>query len=167
VQVAVKHFPGLGRVTQNTDTTAGVTDRTTTRSDAYLRPFRDVIKARAPFVMMSTAVYSRIDARGPAAFSRTVVTGLLRRDLGFRGVVISDDLGNARQVRRWTPGQRAVKFVGAGGDMVLTVDPGTARAMFAALRDRARTDAAFRRQVDAAALRVLRSKQAQGLLPRG
>jgi beta-glucosidase-like glycosyl hydrolase len=166
VQVAVKHFPGLGRVTQNTDTTAGVTDRTTTRTDAYLRPFRDVIRSGAPFVMMSTAVYSRIDARGPAAFSRTVVTGVLRHDLGFRGVVISDDLGNARQVQRWTPGQRAVKFVAAGGDMVLTVNPSTARAMFAALRDRARTDVAFRRAVDAAALRVLRSKQAQGLLPR-
>jgi beta-N-acetylhexosaminidase len=167
VQVSVKHFPGLGRVTKNTDTTAGVTDRTTTRGDAYLRPFAAAVDAGAPVVMMSTAVYSRIDPKAPAAFSRTVVTGVLRGDLGFRGVVISDDLGNARQVRRWTPGQRATRFVAAGGDLVLTVNPATARAMFAALRDRARTDAAFRKAVDAAALRVLRSKQAQGLLPRG
>jgi beta-N-acetylhexosaminidase len=167
VQVAAKHFPGLGRVTKNTDTTSGVTDRTTTRSSSYLRPFAQNVRAGAPFVMMSTAYYSRIDARQPAAFSRTVVTGILRGDLGFRGVVISDDLGNARQVARWSRGTRATRFVAAGGDMVLTVDPAAARSMFVALRDRARSDAAFRRQVDAAALRVLRSKQAQGLLPRG
>jgi beta-N-acetylhexosaminidase len=166
VQVAVKHFPGLGRVTGNTDVTAGVTDRTTTRTDRYLVPFARSIDAGAPFVMMSTAYYSRIDRANPAAFSRTVVTGMLRRDLGFRGVVISDDLGNARQVRRWTQGARATLFVAAGGDVVLTVDPGSARAMFAALRDQARSDPAFRRAVDAAALRVLRSKQALGLLPR-
>jgi beta-glucosidase-like glycosyl hydrolase len=167
VQTSVKHFPGLGRVTANTDTTAGVTDRTTTRTDRYLTPFARAVDAGAPFVMMSTAVYSRIDAARPAAFSRTVVTGVLRGDLGFRGVVISDDLGSARQVQRWTPGTRATRFVEAGGDLVLTVDPAAARPMFRALRDRARSDPAFRRLVDAAALRVLRSKQAQGLLPAG
>jgi len=166
VQTAVKHFPGLGRVTANTDTTAGVTDRTTTRTDSYLRPFARTVRAGAPFVMMSTAFYSRIDRANPAAFSRTIVTGILRGDLRFRGVVISDDLGSARQVRRWSPGTRATRFVAAGGDMVLTVDPATARSMFVALRDKARSDAGFRRQVVAAALRVLRSKQAQGLLPR-
>jgi beta-glucosidase-like glycosyl hydrolase len=166
VQVAVKHFPGLGRVTANTDTTAGVTDPTTTRTSSYLKPFARSIAAGAPFVMMSTAYYSKIDRRNPAAFSRTVVTGILRGDLRFRGVVISDDLGNARQVRRWSVGSRATRFVAAGGDMVLTVNPAATRSMFVALRDRARSDAAFRRQVDAAALRVLRSKQAQGLLPR-
>ncbi|HKG51908.1 MAG TPA: glycoside hydrolase family 3 N-terminal domain-containing protein [Actinomycetales bacterium] len=165
VQVAVKHFPGLGRVTANTDTTAGVTDRTTTRRSSDLQPFAASIKAGAPFVMMSTAYYSKMDARQPAAFSGTIVAGILRGDLGFRGVVISDDLGSARQVRRWSPGTRATRFVAAGGDMVLTVDPAVARSMFVALRDRARSDAGFRRQVDAAALRVLRSKQAQGLLP--
>jgi beta-N-acetylhexosaminidase len=167
VQVAAKHFPGLGRVTANPDVSAGVTDRTTTRTDSYLSPFARAIDAGVPFVMMSTAYYTRIDGRRPAAFSPTVVTGVLRGDLGFRGVVISDDLGNARQVRQWTPGTRATRFVRAGGDVVLTVNPSTARAMFKALRDRARSDPAFRRQVDAAALRVLRSKQAQGLLPRG
>ena len=164
VAVAVKHFPGLGRVRANTDTSSGVTDRTTTRTDPSLRPFREAIAAGAPMVMMSSAIYSRIDDDRPACFSPTVVTGLLRGDLGFDGVVISDDLGDARQVQRWSAGTRAVRLVAAGGDVVLTVDPDDAPAMYTALYAKAKGDRAFRAKVDAAALRVLRLKLAYGLL---
>ncbi len=164
VDATAKHFPGLGRVSQNTDTTVGVVDSVTTSDDAYLRPFRTAIAQGVPFVMMSTAVYARIDPSFPAAFSATIVTGLLRNRLGFRGVVISDDLGQARQVSGFTPGQRAVDFVEAGGDIVLTVSPGTVAPMIAALLQQARADPDFRNLVDAAALNVLRAKQARGLL---
>ncbi|MBE7188550.1 glycoside hydrolase family 3 N-terminal domain-containing protein, partial [Jatrophihabitans endophyticus] len=164
VDVTVKHFPGLGRVHGNTDTTAGVTDTTTTRHDSYLAPYAAAVKAGAPFVMMSTAIYRRIDPSHPAAFSRTIVTGMLRGDLGFRGVVISDDLGAARQVAKYSVGDRAVDFVKAGGDMVLTVDAGQAKTMTAALLKRARNNAGFEKKVNAAALLVLRAKQARGLL---
>jgi beta-N-acetylhexosaminidase len=165
VAATPKHFPGLGLVTGNTDTTAGVTDSTTTRNSPYLGPFRQAIAAGAPFVMMSSATYSRIDARNPACFSPTVINGMLRGDLGFRGVVISDDLGASRQVARWSPGSRATMFISAGGDMVLTVNPALAPAMAGALVARATASAPFRRQVDAAALRVLRAKASAGLLP--
>ena len=53
VAPSIKHFPGLGRVHANTDTSTGVTDRVTTRHDAYLAPFQTSIDAGAPFVMMS------------------------------------------------------------------------------------------------------------------
>ena len=165
VATTAKHFPGLGRVVGNPDVTSGVTDRTTTREDAYLEPFARAVEAGVPFVMMSTAYYSRIDPGRPAAFSPVVIGELLRGDLGFTGVVISDDLGGARQVAAWSPGQRALRFIGAGGDLVLTVDPTVLPAMYRAVLARARTDAAFRAQVDASARRVLRAKQAQGLLP--
>lgn len=160
----VKHFPGLGRVHGNTDLTAGVTDTVTTPDDAYLAPFRAAVRAGVPFVMMSTAIYARIDPGTPAAFSSRIVTGLLRGSLGFRGVVVSDDLGGAAQVADFSPGERAVRFVAAGGDLVLTVDAGQAGEMTAALVTRAKADPAFRRKVDAAALRVLQAKQRQGLL---
>ena len=96
----------------------------------------------------------------PAAFSHTIVTGMLRDDLGFGGLIISDDVGVAKQVADRSPGQRAVDFVAAGGDIVLTVDAGQAGEMTAALLAKARADPAFKRQVDAAALRVLQAKQA-------
>jgi beta-N-acetylhexosaminidase len=165
VAATTKHFPGLGRVIGNTDSTAGVTDSVTTRGSAYLGPFRQAIAAGAPFVMMSSAFYSRIDARNPACFSPTVITGMLRGDLGFQGVVISDDLGNARQVARWSAGSRATQFIAAGGDVVLTADPALAPAMAKAILARAESSVVFRDQVDRAALRVLRAKAAAGLLP--
>jgi beta-N-acetylhexosaminidase len=164
IDVTVKHFPGLGRVTGNTDVSSGVTDSVTTRHDAYLKPFRAAVRANVPFVMISTAIYSRIDPGVPAAFSRTIVTGMLRDDLGFDGLIISDDLGAAAQVSARSPGQRAVDFVAAGGDIVLTVDAGQAAEMTAALRAKANADPAFKQEVDAAALLVLQAKQARGLL---
>jgi len=165
VAATPKHFPGLGRVMGNTDTTAGVTDSITTRTSTYLGPFRQAIAAGAPFVMMSSAYYSKIDSNHPACFSRVVVTGMLRGDLGFQGVVISDDLGRAQQVARWSAGSRATQFIAAGGDVVLTVDPALAPAMAEAIAAKANSSASFRRQVDSAALRVLRAKAATSLLP--
>ncbi|MBB3045098.1 glycoside hydrolase family 3 N-terminal domain-containing protein [Nocardioides soli] len=166
VATAVKHFPGLGRVRANTDTSADVVDRVTRRHDPYLAPFQDAVDAGAPFVMMSTARYARLDPTQPAAFSPYVVTTMLRGDLGFEGVVISDDLAHARQVARVPPGRRALRFVAAGGDMVLTVDPAPLPAMYGAVLARARTHSGFRALVRAAALRVLTAKEREGLLPR-
>ena len=164
VATTAKHFPGLGRVRGNTDVSSGVTDRTTTRRDAALAPFARAIDTGVPFVMMSTATYALIDPRQPAAFSAVVIGQVLRGDLGFDGVVISDDLGSARQVASVPAGQRAVRFVAAGGDVVLTVDPLVLPAMQRALLARARSDPRFRAQVDAAATRVLTAKLRQGLL---
>jgi beta-N-acetylhexosaminidase len=164
VDAAVKHFPGLGRVTANTDVTAGVTDRVTRRGDPYLAPFAAAVKAGVPFVMMSTAIYAKIDPNRPAAFSKTVIGTVLRGDLKFRGVVISDDLGNAKQVAAWTPGARAVDFLRAGGDMVLTVNGSLLQPMYAAVLAKAQTDPVFRAQVNASALRVLTAKQKRALI---
>jgi beta-N-acetylhexosaminidase len=66
VATTVKHFPGLGRVTGNTDATSGVTDTVTTRTSAYLDPFRDGIAHHTELVMMSSAYYRRIDRASPA-----------------------------------------------------------------------------------------------------
>jgi beta-N-acetylhexosaminidase len=164
VDSSVKHFPGLGRVAGNTDLTSGVVDSVTTRHDAYLTPFSAAVRADVPFVLMSTAVYTRLDPQRPAAFSPTVVTGMLRQDLGFTGVVISDDVGKATQVQAYSLGERAVDFIAAGGDIVLTVVASQAGPMTAALIARAQRDPSFAQLVDAAALRVLEAKQARGLL---
>ncbi len=164
VSATLKHFPGLGRVTGNTDLTAnGTTDTTTTADDAYLEPFRAGIKAGADLVMVSSAVYAKLDPANPAAFSRPVVTGLLRETLGYGGVVISDDLGGAAAVAGTPAAERATRFVAAGGDIVLTGLPQTVPTMAGALRDKAAAEPGFATQVDAAATRVLDLKAKRGL----
>ncbi|MER5386844.1 glycoside hydrolase family 3 N-terminal domain-containing protein [Streptomyces sp. NPDC002688] len=167
VLATLKHFPGLGYVRGNTDTTAGVVDTVTTSNSANLTVFGSGIKAGAPFVMISSATYSKIDPNNRAAFSSTVIQGLLRKDLGFKGVVISDDLGNAVAVKSVSPGDRAVKFLSAGGDVVLTVEPNLIPAMTNAVRSRMTQSAGFRAQVDASVHRILNAKQKAGLLSCG
>jgi len=164
VDATAKHFPGLGQVTGNTDTTAGVTDTHITTTSAYLKPFAAAVTAHVPFVMISTAIYAKIDAREPAAFSPPIITGMLRKTMGFTGVVISDDLGAAKQVASFSVGSRAWRFVGAGGDIVLTVKAADAPAMIAAILARMKTSATFTKQVNASVMRVLTAKQARGLL---
>ncbi|MFD9495945.1 MULTISPECIES: glycoside hydrolase family 3 N-terminal domain-containing protein [unclassified Streptomyces] len=160
----LKHFPGLGYVRGNTDTTAGVVDSVTTRNSASVSTFDSGIKAGAPFVMISSATYSKIDSKNRAAFSSTVIQGMLRKDLGFKGVVISDDLGNAVAVKSVSPGDRAVKFLSAGGDVVLTVEPNLIPAMTKAVQSRMAQSTTFRDQVDQSVHRVLNAKQKAGLL---
>jgi beta-N-acetylhexosaminidase len=162
---AVKHFPGLGRVRANTDTTANVRDTTTAVDSPWLDPFRRAITAGIPVVMVSSAVYTKIDATQPAAFSRPVITDLLRKDMGFTGVVISDDLGRAVAVASVPAADRAVRFVAAGGDLVLTAAPAPAAAMLDGLVAKATADPTFASTVRAATRRVLTAKDALHLLP--
>jgi beta-glucosidase-like glycosyl hydrolase len=166
IAATVKHFPGLGRVTANTDTSSGVTDTQTTRYDSYVQPYADAVNQGVPIVMVSLAYYSKIDPNNPAAFSSTVINGMIRGDLGFTGVVMSDSLG-ATQVSPWAPADRALNFFNAGGDLALMNDPSLLPAMYNAVLAKANSDATFKSKVDASAMRVLTAKQNRGLLSQG
>ena len=164
VEPTVKHFPGLGRVTENTDVSAGVTDGITVRNDTYVAPFRDAVNAGVPWLMISNASYPRIDPNNMAPFSRIIVHDMVRGDLGFKGVIISDDICNAVQVSSVPVSQRGVLFLEAGGTMALCTNQGLMPQMYAGMVDAARTDPAFAATIDAAALLILQQKQAKGLI---
>lgn len=161
-----KHFPGLGRVTANTDTASGVTDSTTGRHDAFVAPFADAVRAGVPWVMLSNALYPAIDPRNNAVFSPAVIGGMLRGDLGFRGIVISDDMCDAAQLAGTPPEQRGADFLAAGGTMALCTNQQLAPRVWDGMVGRAKADPAFAAVVDAAALAVLEAKDRAGLLPR-
>ncbi|MEJ2865642.1 glycoside hydrolase family 3 N-terminal domain-containing protein [Actinomycetospora flava] len=162
VDATLKHFPGLGRVRENTDF-AGAADSRTGVDDPGLASFRAGLAAGAPVVMMSSAVYERIDPDNRALFSRAVVTDLLRGRLGFDGVVTTDDVGAARAVADVPVGERAVRFVEAGGDQVLTIEPSDVEPMVDALVREA-DDPAFAERVTESARRILALKAARGVL---
>ncbi len=117
--------------------------------------------------MVALATYTRIDPDRLAVFSPAVIQTMLRADLGFRGVVVSDDLGAAVAVADVPPADRAIEFIHAGGDMIVSKTAGPAAQMADALVARADDDPSFKQLVDKAALRVLEAKQASGLLPCG
>jgi len=160
----VKHFPGLGRVTANPDTSTRAVDPVASPTDPALAPFATAIGAGAAAVMISSAGYPNLDPDNLAVFSPAIITGLLRTQLGFTGVVSSDDLGAATAVAAVAPGQRAVRFVEAGGDVVLTIRESDVAEMTAELARAAAGSSAFRAHLDASVARVLASKVAAGLV---
>lgn len=162
IATSMKHFPGLGQVRGNTDFAAHVVDSTTTRHDGDLRGFTAGVKSGVDMVMVSTAFYARIDPARRAAFSPIIIGSMIRGDLGFRGVVISDDLA-ARAVRDLTPGARALAFLRAGGDLAIVGDPGEAPAMIRAVVAEAKDDPTFAAEVGTKATRVVTMKDRRGL----
>jgi beta-N-acetylhexosaminidase len=164
ILTTLKHFPGLGRVRANTDTSTQAIDSQTTVDDPYLGPFTAGIKAGTAAVMVSSATYPKLDPNAIAAFSSPVITGLLRQRLGFTGIVISDDLGAAVAVRAVPVGDRAVRFVTAGGDLVLTIRESDAGPMAAALVAAAQRSPVFAARVTDAARHVVAAKVRAGLV---
>lgn len=162
VATSLKHFPGLGRVTGNTDFTSGVVDTEIDTEHDDLRAFAAGIQAGSDSVMVSTATYNLIDPDSQATFSRAIVADLLRGQLGFDGVIISDDLGAALQVADIPPGERALRFLDAGGDVVINGDPSLQPAMVTAVRERAERDPAFAAEVRDKATRVVTMKARHG-----
>jgi beta-N-acetylhexosaminidase len=163
VATSAKHFPGLGRVEGNTDFTSQVVDTVTTPDDPYLKPFARAVTVHVPFVMVSLATYDRIDPDHLAAFSKTAIDTLLRRDLGYGGVVMSDSL-TADAVSDIPPGRRAIDFIDAGGDMIVLGPIDVAVPMAKALGERATSDPVFRDRINESARRILLAKEAAGLL---
>lgn len=165
IATAVKHYPGLGSVTGNTDFTAdGIVDTTTDADGPEVAAFTEAIRdGRPAMVMMSLASYTRLDPGVPAAFSRPIVTGLLRERTGYNGVVISDSL-SASAVGGVEPTQLGVRLVEAGGDVACINDPSYTAPILAGLRARAARDAAFADKVTASATRVIAMKIGMGLI---
>ena len=163
VATSLKHFPGLGRVVGNTDFAAGAADTETGPGHPDLQAFAGEAGELADMVMISTAVYELIDPGVPATFSEVIIEDLLREDLGFEGVVIADDLGVAEQVSHVPPGERAVRFLAAGGDIVINAAPAVHDQMVDAVREQVRTDTDFAEEVRTKAARVLALKERRGL----
>jgi beta-N-acetylhexosaminidase len=164
VTTTLKHFPGLGRVLANTDFSNKAIDKVTTAHDTYLLPFIAGIKAGTGAVMISSASYPSLDSHSIATWSQPIVTGLLRNQLGFTGMIVSDSLAGAAAISAVPVGQRGVRFIEAGGDLVLTTAASKAPAMVKGMIAEAHDSAAFTAKLKAAATYVVRNKYSSGLL---
>lgn len=128
-----KHFPGVGSAAVDTDNQLDVLRPSAAERDAALLPYRTMIAHGLRTVMLSTAAFPAYDASGaPAALSRRIAVGLLRRHLGFSGVTITDALETPTGHDPVTAGVLAAQ---AGADVLLYTDParGTLPALIRAL----------------------------------
>ncbi|TAK00676.1 MAG: glycoside hydrolase family 3 [Chloroflexota bacterium] len=118
IHCVVKHFPGEGSATGSTDD--GVVDVTTTWTDVELDPFRALLATRLPAgVMVGHIRNDRLDPGRPASLSVPTVTGLLRGDLGWDRLVVSDDLQAPAITRAFGPDEAVALAIEAGVDLLL------------------------------------------------
>ncbi len=161
-----KHFPGMGGSETNShfDLPRVTYDRRTLEK-THLPPFRTAIRAGVEAIMTGHIVVEAIDNELPATLSRMVTTDLLRDELGFEGVIITDSMSLGAVVTRWGIGEAAVLAVEAGADIVMEIGPtempiAAIDAIMAAVADETITPA----QVDESVSRVLALKCRYGLL---
>jgi beta-N-acetylhexosaminidase len=163
---AVKHFPGLGSADQSTQLgPASVGLDLEQLRERDLRPFRAAIEAGGPAVLLSHALYPMSDFTRPGSLTPEIVTRLLRDELGFQGVAITDDLADPAITSAYSVPDAAVEALQAGADLVFISGPvGDQQAAYAAVLAAARRGDIPRRRLSAALLRALEAKEDYGLI---
>lgn len=162
VVATAKHFPGLGSTTTNTDTAPAVTDETRAqifRND--IPPFRAAIAAGTGEIMAAHIVAPALDPTDtPASLSKPIVTGILRNQLHYNGVVITDAL-SAAALSAVPAAQRAVEAVQAGDDQLLM--PEDLPAAYQAVLDAVHDGTISEDRIDQSVTRILTLKRQRGL----
>lgn len=163
---AAKHFPGLGAASQPTEegpANVGLTLDQLAERD--LPPFRAAIEAGVPGIVVGHGLYGVEDFVTPASLSPTIVTELLREDLGFDGLAISDDITEPAITATLPVGRAAVDSVRAGIDLVyVSQEQDEQRAVYDALVVAVREGLLPSERVEEALTRNLEAKRRAGLL---
>ena len=165
-----KHFPGLGSGRLDSHLAMPRIEKDASQLWGHdLFPFR-ALASRLPMVMVAHAAYPGLEAEAssdgnssqplPASISPQIVTDLLKRKIGFEGLVLSDDLEMEGVLEGRTVGEAAVAAIDAGCDMLLVCrDASNVRDAFETVIRRAERDAAFRSAVDQASQKIIHARQ--------
>ncbi len=162
VGAVCKHFPG----NSNTAPHSGLPEISVDaeRLDSYLLPFRRIVSARPAGILMSHARVSSRDAGVPACLSGQWISGTLRGEFGYDGIIFSDDVFmSALAENGYPPESAAVKAVSAGADCIMISEKRFA-APASVLLEAAAQDAVFAARLDDAARRVVAWKIRHGIL---
>ena len=155
----LKHFPGFGRATVNTDDAPVTIDASRADLGTDLEPFRAGIRAGAPLVMASHALYPALDPKYIASQSPAVLQDLLRDELGFDGAVITDSLEAEAVLARSSVEVAAERSLAAGADLLLMTGRGSWIRVFPHLLRRALRSPALRARIAESAVRVARLRR--------
>ncbi|MCB8818181.1 beta-N-acetylhexosaminidase [Desulfosporosinus shakirovi] len=116
----VKHFPGHGDTSVDSHVGLPTVNHDIDRLNSLdLVPFEAAIENNVEAIMMAHILLPKIDPENPASFSRKIISDLLRKDLNFNGVVITDDITMGAVVNNYDIGEVAVESINAGSDIVL------------------------------------------------
>ncbi len=162
VLTTLKHFPGHG--SSRADSHLGFTDVTDTWTRSELEPYARIIQAGEADAVMTAHVFNaRLDKEYPATLSRNIIVGILRKELGFDGVVISDDMQMGAIADLYGLQTAIRKAIEAGVDILvfgnnLQYDQEIVPKAVAIIRDLVRTGAISEMRIDESYQRILRLK---------
>lgn len=162
VSAVAKHFPGHGDT--GVDSHFGLPEVTHSLEQIHeidLPPFEADIAAGVDTIMTAHVVMPAIDPGVPATMSRKILTGLLRRELGFDGLIVTDALDMAGATATYPPDVAPVKAVLAGADQLLV--PPQMDTAYAAVLDAVRSGVISKQRLNASVYRILLHKFRRGL----
>lgn len=163
VATALKHFPGHGDTSKDSHYGAVFITKTLEEiREKELLPFHAGIQADSDMVMIGHLILSDIDDQ-PAPFSHKIVTELLRQELGFDGVIITDGLQMKAMTDFYSDGEIACSAVKAGVDMLLC--PANPEEAAAALEDAVKNGDITESRIEESVLRILKMKKERGMIP--
>ncbi len=139
-----KHFPGYGSI--SIDPHLELPYRNLNREN--ISPFKYVIENGVEAIMTAHVIYKDIDVSMPATMSKNIIDGILRKELGFRGLVITDDLEMGAISKNFPIEEVAIKGIEAGNDILLICHSlDTQERSIKAILDKISTDSSFRERV--------------------
>ncbi|MGG6311721.1 beta-N-acetylhexosaminidase [Paenibacillus macerans] len=161
----VKHFPGHGDTSVDSHLGLPVVEHGLDRlRKLELVPFKQAIRDGADVVMIAHLLMPKLDPEHPASFSKAVIHDLLREELGFGGMVISDDMTMGAIAEHYDIGEAAVQFVQAGGNIVLVGhDYAKERQVLQALADAVKSGEITAEMLDERVYGVLKLKEKYAL----
>ena len=160
VAATAKHFPGLGGAPANTDDAIVTIRRSRAALDAVdLPPFAAAIATGVPLVMVGHARYPALDRFRLASQSRPIIAGVLREELGFRGVVVTDSMEARASLATGGITKVCERAIRAGADLLLLAGRGSYRPVYEHVLALARSSPELRARVRESAARVLALKQ--------
>ena len=152
IAATAKHFPGLGLAGGNTDNGQITINASKAKIEPGLLPFQTAVNAGIKLVMVNTAIYPHLDAsRNPAAFSRKIINGILRKQLGFKGITVTDSLTAPAPAA--IP-HAATKAMLAGSDLLIWGSESSAEQGYATLLADAPGSSALRARLAQASGRI-------------
>jgi len=155
----MKHFPGIGFAILNTDSHPVTISVSATALAPGLRPYRTAIANGIPMIMLSNATYTAYDSSNAAGWSHAIGTTLLRTNLGFRGVTITDSLTGTAASRGVSQTYLSLRAAKAGTDMILvTGSEASTAAVYSALLAAAQSGSILRSTLLASFDRILALK---------
>ena len=160
-----KHFPGHGSADADSHSGTPAVYRSRGELMEYdAAAFAGAIEAGADCVMTAHVLYPALDGENIATLSPDIITGLLREELGFDGVVISDDMLMQGLSISCRPAEAAVRFILAGGDMLLCgADAETQESIFCSVLEAVQDGRITEERLDESVSRILRLKLNIGL----